>query len=52
ILVGAPEDDPFKEYTVTRPGAVYRCQAGRRGYPADTNNPFQACSVMEFDKNR
>ncbi|XP_045785896.1 integrin alpha-PS2 isoform X1 [Maniola jurtina] len=53
ILVGAPEDDPYKEYTVKRPGAVYRCQPGRRGYPSeDIVNPLQMCSIMEFDKNR
>nr|AON96596.1 integrin alpha-PS2 [Bicyclus anynana] len=53
ILVGAPEDDPYNEFTVKRPGAVYRCQPGRRGYPSeDIVNPLQMCSIMEFDKNR
>ncbi|XP_046965222.1 integrin alpha-PS2 isoform X2 [Vanessa cardui] len=53
ILVGAPEDEPYQVSGVRRPGAVYRCQPGHRGYPPeDGTNPLQLCSLMEFDKNR
>ncbi|CAH2086029.1 unnamed protein product [Euphydryas editha] len=53
ILVGAPEDEPYHISGVRRPGAVYRCQPGYRGYPSeDSANPLQMCSLMEFDKNR
>lgn len=53
ILVGAPEDEPYHINDVRRPGAVYRCQPGYRGYLAeDSSKPLQMCSLMEFDKNR
>ncbi|XP_013145941.1 PREDICTED: integrin alpha-PS2-like [Papilio polytes] len=48
ILVGAPEDDPFRLAGVSRPGAVYRCDPARR-----TAQPSLApCSIMDFDKNK
>ncbi|KPJ04983.1 hypothetical protein RR46_04099 [Papilio xuthus] len=48
ILVGAPEDDPFRVAGVSRPGAVYRCDPARR-----TAQPSLApCSIMDFDKNK
>ncbi|KPJ19109.1 hypothetical protein RR48_12620 [Papilio machaon] len=48
ILVGAPEDDPFRLAGVSRPGAVYRCDPSRR-----TAQPSLApCSIMDFDKNK
>ncbi|XP_050678590.1 integrin alpha-8 isoform X2 [Leptidea sinapis] len=53
ILVGAPEDDPYRVAGVRRPGAVYRCQPTSRGYPPeDFDNPLQMCNIMEFDKNK
>ncbi|XP_045445586.1 integrin alpha-PS2 [Melitaea cinxia] len=53
ILVGAPEDEPYHINDVRRPGAVYRCQPGYRGYLSeDSSKPLQMCSLMEFDKNR
>lgn len=51
ILVGAPEDEPYPINGVTRPGAVYRCEPGSRGYPSE-NRPLEKCNVMVFDKNR
>ncbi|CAG5051038.1 unnamed protein product [Parnassius apollo] len=48
ILVGAPEDEPYRINGVTRPGAVYRCEPGRR----QTQPSLDMCSVMDFDKNR
>ncbi|CAH2073081.1 unnamed protein product, partial [Iphiclides podalirius] len=48
ILVGAPEDEPYRVNGVTRPGAVYRCEPGRR----QTQPSLDMCSVMDFDKNR
>ncbi|XP_072944283.1 integrin alpha-PS2 isoform X2 [Epargyreus clarus] len=50
ILVGAPEDEPYPISGVSRPGAVYRCQAGLRGYAADSRRALDMCSVMVFDK--
>ncbi|CAG9585053.1 unnamed protein product [Danaus chrysippus] len=53
ILVGAPEDEPYRVENVQRPGAVYRCQPSHRGYTSEnTNNHLQMCSLIEFDKNR
>ncbi|XP_049867403.1 integrin alpha pat-2 isoform X2 [Pectinophora gossypiella] len=51
ILVGAPEDEPYPINGVTRPGAVYRCQPGYRGYPAE-DRLLELCDVMQFDKTR
>ncbi|XP_068629492.1 integrin alpha-PS2 isoform X2 [Battus philenor] len=48
ILVGAPEDEPFRIFNVTRPGAVYRCEPGRR----QDARLQDMCSVIDFDKNR
>ncbi|KAL0842461.1 hypothetical protein ABMA28_014558 [Loxostege sticticalis] len=54
ILVGAPEDQPTYTEGVTRPGAVYRCEPGYRGYPAegDRTRPLEMCSEMIFDRKR
>ncbi|CAK1545070.1 unnamed protein product [Leptosia nina] len=53
ILVGAPEDEPYRVTGVKRPGAVYRCEPTSRGFTAeDLTNPLQMCDLMEFDKNR
>ncbi|XP_032514077.2 integrin alpha-PS2 isoform X2 [Danaus plexippus] len=53
ILVGAPEDEPYRVENVQRPGAVYRCQPSHRGYTSENaNNHLQMCSLIEFDKNR
>ncbi|XP_028158695.1 integrin alpha-8-like isoform X1 [Ostrinia furnacalis] len=54
ILVGAPEDQPTYTEGVSRPGAVYRCEPGYRGYPAegDRSRPLEMCSEMVFDRKR
>ncbi|CAH2990437.1 unnamed protein product [Chilo suppressalis] len=54
ILVGAPEDDSIYMQGVSRPGVVYRCEPGHRGYPAegDRQRPLEMCTEMLFDKKR
>ncbi|XP_063378399.1 integrin alpha-PS2 isoform X1 [Cydia fagiglandana] len=50
ILVGAPEADSQYLSANRKPGAVYRCEAGQRGYERDT--PLDHCQEMWFDKKR
>lgn len=52
ILVGAPEADryPQRYNNVSRPGAVYRCEPGRRAYSAEGARPLELCQEMVFDK--
>ncbi|KAM3961277.1 integrin subunit alpha inflated isoform 2-T2 [Aphomia sociella] len=50
VLVGAPEAEPYHVEGVTKPGAVYRCDASRQGYGGQ--RPLQHCSFMDFDKYR
>ncbi|XP_047988907.1 integrin alpha-PS2 isoform X4 [Leguminivora glycinivorella] len=50
ILVGAPEADSQYLSSNRKPGAVYRCDAGERGYQRDT--PLDHCQEMWFDKKR
>ncbi|XP_037869411.1 integrin alpha-PS2 isoform X2 [Bombyx mori] len=53
ILVGAPEDDryPARYNNISRPGAVYRCEPGRRAYSSEGHErPLERCQEMVFDK--
>ncbi|XP_073943620.1 integrin subunit alpha inflated isoform X2 [Choristoneura fumiferana] len=49
ILVGAPEADS-SYLPLRRPGAVYRCAPGQRGY--ERAAPLDMCREMLFDKKR
>ncbi|XP_037302920.1 integrin alpha pat-2-like [Manduca sexta] len=54
ILVGAPEDEryPPKHYNISRPGAVYRCEPGRRSYSSEGHGQraLERCAEMVFDR--
>ncbi|KAJ0180782.1 hypothetical protein K1T71_004186 [Dendrolimus kikuchii] len=52
ILVGAPEADryPQKYNNISRPGAVYRCEPGRRVY-SEGARPLEHCPELVFDRN-